>query len=106
MNKHEFRIQRSAYRLAMRELRKKTKPGSKARDIMHNEIMSEFCHQVRFTVIDRNQTIFFKVVECYHDRRWYKHNMSQFPLPHLKGVKLNKENEYIFNLFAMRNAIS
>jgi hypothetical protein len=95
MNKIEFKIQYRAFREGLRDIRERYPSSSKA---WHDE-MVELINQFPLS-ISQSAThcrfITLRHVTDYSMRQWYKINSSEFPVQHVRGVKLNFENQELF----------
>lgn len=107
MNKIEFKIQYSAFREALRDLSARHSSLSKAWEVELDELLELFPRVVRQAAF-RSRFIIMRRVLNYSDRQWYQINSREFPLQHLRGVKLNIENQEKFNMrfYYSRRAIN
>ena len=93
MNKIEFKIQYRAFREALRDINARHSNLTLA---WHNEL-DQFPSVIRQAAF-RSRFITMRPVLNYSERQWYKINSREFPLQHLRGVKLNIENQEKFNM--------
>jgi hypothetical protein len=95
MNKIEFKIQYRAFREGLRDIRERYPSSSKAwRDEMV-ELINQFPLSISRSATT-SRFITLRHVTDYSMRQWYKINSREFPVQHVRGVKLNFENQDAF----------
>jgi hypothetical protein len=97
MNKIEFKIQYRAFREGLRDVRERYPSSSKAWETEIDELLSQFPSVIRQATF-RSRFIAMRPVMNYSERQWYKINSREFPVQHVRGVKLNIENQEKFNV--------
>jgi hypothetical protein len=95
MNKIEFKIQYRAFREGLRDIRERYPSSSKAWDAEMRSLVNEYPSIVTLAAT-HSRFITLRHVTDYSMRVWYKINSSEFPVQHVRGVKLNFENQDAF----------
>jgi hypothetical protein len=95
MNKIEFKIQYRAFREALRDIRERYPVSSKAWNDEVRSLVNEFPGVIS-RAATHSRFITLRHVTDYSMRCWYKINSREFPVQHVRGVKLNFDNQELF----------
>jgi hypothetical protein len=95
MNKIEFKIQYRAFREGLRDINARHLSLTKAWHDELKELLSQFPAVIRDAAF-RSRFVCMRNVTSYSMRQWYKINSREFPVQHVRGVKLNFDNQDAF----------